>query len=77
MGAVSAVPTPSAKISASKVQGVTRPARASAPSAAAAASITPCAMSRNRRRSIRSPIAPASTANSMTGKLLAVCTSAT
>jgi hypothetical protein len=64
-------------MSASSVHVVTSLARASAPRATAAASIRPCETSRKRRRSTKSPIAPASTAKSMIGRLLAVETSAT
>jgi len=77
VGAVSADPVPMAKISASRTHGVTSPARARAPSATAAASMRAWATSRKRRRSTRSPIAPAATANSMTGRLPAVETRAT
>ena len=70
-------PVPTAKISASSTQGVTSPAIASSPSAAAASSMTACVTSRNRLRSTRSPIVPASTANSTIGRLAAVCTRVT
>ena len=77
VGDVSAWPVPIAKISASSTHGVTSPARASAPSAVAARSMNPWAMSSKRRRFTRSPIAPAATAKSITGRLAAVCTSVT
>jgi len=76
VGEVRACPVPTAKISASSSQGVTSPASASTPSATAATSMNPCASSRNFRRSTRSPIAPAATAKSTTGRLAAVWTSA-
>ncbi len=77
VGEVSACPVPTAKISASSTQGVTRPAMASAPSAAAATSMNVWVMSRKCRRSTRSPMVPARMANSTTGSPAAVCTSAT
>jgi hypothetical protein len=77
VGEVSAWPVPTANSSARRVHVVIRPAMARAPSAAAAMSMMVCVMSRNLRRSTRSPIVPARTANSTTGRLGAVCTSAT
>ncbi len=50
---------------------------ASSPSATAATSMATCVMSRNRRRSTRSPMVPAATANKTIGKLAAVCTNPT
>ena len=67
VGAVHAWPAPTANRSASSVHGVTTPACASTASNSAAASIHVCAISSNRRRSTRSPIAPAGIANSSTG----------
>ena len=77
VGDVHACPLPSANVSASSTNGVTSPASASAPSAAAAISMNVCATSRKRRRSTRSPTAPAGTANSSTGRLDAVWISVT
>jgi hypothetical protein len=77
VGEVRAWPVPTAKISASNTQGVTSPAIASRPRATAASSMIACVTSRNRRRSTRSPIVPASTANSTMGRLAAVCTKVT
>jgi hypothetical protein len=50
---VRAWPVPSANTGASSIHGVTSPAIASRPSAAAASSMTACVTSRNRRRSTR------------------------
>jgi hypothetical protein len=77
VGEVSAWPVPTAKIRASSSQGDNSPAMASNPSAAAASSMRAWVTSRNRRRSTRSPMAPASTANSTMGRLAAVWMSAT
>ncbi len=77
VGEVSACPMPRAKIRASSVHGRTSPASASAPRATAAASMSPSEISRKWRRLTRSPSAPAATANSTTGRLPAVDTSAT
>ena len=77
VGEVRAWPVPTAKINARSTQGVTDPADASAPSATAATSIRLCVTSRKRRRSTRSPSAPARTAKRTTGRLAAVWTRAT
>ena len=77
VGEVSACPVPTANTSASRTQGVTSPAMASAPRAVAATSMNVCVASRKRRRSTRSPTVPATIANSTTGRPAAVWTSAT
>jgi hypothetical protein len=77
VGDVRAWPVPTANSNASSDHGVISPAIASPPSAAAAASMNVWVIRRKRRRSTRSPTAPATTANSSTGRLAAVWTSAT
>ena len=72
VGEVSVWPAPTAKINASRIHGVTNPASANPASTAAASSMNDCDTISSRRRSIRSPIAPAGTASSTTGRPAAV-----
>src|SRR5581483_2530323 len=76
-GALSAVPRPSAKVRSSSVTGVVNPAKVRSASIAAAANMSACVNSSNRRRSSTSAKAPAGSANKNIGKALAVRTSAT
>ncbi len=76
-GALSAEPTPIAKVSARSVRGPVAPAMVRPPSAAAATSIHHCVASSRRRRSTTSASAPAGSARRKKGRLVAVCTSAT
>src|SRR6266852_3514070 len=76
-GLLLAVPTPSRKVSESKRPGVIWPISASTPIAPAATTIQICISSSRRRRSTTSASAPAGKANSTTGRLPAVSTSAT
>ena len=77
VGPFMVAPSPSAKVSHNRVHGPVDPVRVIAPSTAAAASINPCVTSSSLRRSNRSPAAPAGTPKRNTGRLVAVCTSAT
>jgi hypothetical protein len=72
VGEVSVCPTPTAKINPSRINGVTSPANASPASSAAATNMNNCDPISNRRRSTRSPIAPAGTESRTTGRPAAV-----
>src|SRR5689334_11900400 len=76
-GAFMAAPSPSAKVSKSKLHGVIACRRVKAPSSAATHSIQPCVTSNRRRRSTTSATAPAGSPIRNTGKVVAACTSAT
>ena len=72
-----AAPSPSAKVSRSKLHGVIAFRIVKAPSSAATQSIQPCVTRSRRRRSTTSATAPAGSPTRNTGKVVAACTSAT
>src|SRR6266436_10199992 len=76
-GLLIAVPMPRRKVSESRRAGVIWPINARTPTAPAATTIQICMTSSRRRRSTMSASAPAGRANSTTGKLPNVSTSAT
>src|SRR6266404_7606767 len=76
-GLLMAVPMPRRKVSESRRAGVIWPINARTPIAPAATTIQICMTSSRRRRSTMSASAPAGRANSTTGKLPNVSTSAT
>src|SRR6266403_714858 len=77
VGAFIAAPIPSANVKTSSVVGVMRSTNAKTASSAAAASIQVWVTSSSRRRSTMSATAPAGSPTRKTGRLVALCTSAT
>ncbi len=73
-GAVIAEPMPIAKVSASRLHTVISPISVSAASSAAAVMVQVWVISRNRRRSTMSAIAPAGSASRHIGRMVAACT---
>ena len=73
-GSFMTAPSPSAKVSPNRTQGVMSCRKVSTPSAPAASTIHPCVISRNRRRSTISAKAPAGRITRNTGRVVAACT---
>ena len=76
-GAVSACPQPMTNNSVSSTAGVVSPAPVNVASRPTPAAIAPCVAMSSRRRSTRSARTPDGSASSITGSVVAVCTSGT
>ena len=76
-GAVSACPHPMTNNSISSTAGVVSPAAVNDASSPTPAAIAPCVAISSRRRSTRSASTPDGNASSITGSVVAVCTSGT
>ena len=76
-GLFSAVPQPIRNVKVRRSQGPIRSNQAMTASRVETANMKPCAISRIRRRSQLSEIAPATSENSMTGSVVEACTRAT
>src|ERR1700674_279377 len=73
-GSFITAPRPSTNVNRSRIHGVTVPNNVKMPSNAAATTIQPCVISRNRRRSTMSASAPAGKITRKTGRVVAACT---
>ena len=73
-GSFITAPSPNTKVKPSRIHGVMCPNMVSTPKVAAATTIQPCVISKNRRRSTKSASAPAGRITRNTGSVLAAWT---